>query len=423
MELPSKGALDRAGRRLRESASPSDEDLKLYDAYRASFGPHLRSLVETTIPSLSDSVEIRVDTRLKQPKSVIAKLRRHQTKLSTIEDVGGCRIVVDTTLDARHIVDALSGVLDIVRQRDYWEQPRDGYRAFHLVTQASERHRIEIQVRTDLQNQWANLSEDLFHWVDPEVKYGGGPPMLRAALDRLSQKSAELDEFRATLAVLISESLTLQRQVLTTESRIDLRGTDAVSHLVEARQRLGAVFHHQRELNVLLRSMLADFTQQAQKIAQRARSHGERVGATDDAMDGAADDAMGGAADDAMDGAADDAMDDAADDAALEYFLVIFNPKTYSPQVVAFRADETDKALRELRGAERSVSDAWETVLFLADSLDTIKATHRSYFATSDSVITQPRLLDPLAVETFRSTLNDTNAERRRIEQLLEQIS
>lgn len=83
MELPSKGALDRAGRRLRESASPSDEDLKLYDAYRASFGPHLRNLVETIIPSLSDAVEIRVDTRLKQPKSVIAKLPRTFPSLPT----------------------------------------------------------------------------------------------------------------------------------------------------------------------------------------------------------------------------------------------------------------------------------------------------------------------------------------------------
>lgn len=418
MELPSKGALDRAGRRLRESAPPSDEDLNLYDAYRASFEPHLLKLVETTIPSLSDAVEISVDIRLKQPKSVIAKLRRHQTKLSTIEDIGGCRIVVETMLDARHIVHALSDALNVVRRRDYWEQPRDGYRAFHLVAQISERHRVEIQVRTVLQNEWANLSEDLFHRVDPEIKYGGGPPALRSALDHLSQQGAELDEFRATLADLVSESPALRRQILAAESVIDPRGTDAASHLAEARRCLDAVLHHQRKLNALLRLMLPDFTQQARKVAQLASSRQMRGGA----MDGVLDDAGDNATNDVLDDATNDVLDDAEDDVTLEYFLVLFNPKTYSPQVVPFRADDADKALSALRGAERSAGDAWETVLFLADSLDTVKSTHGSYFAT-DHVVTLSRSLDPSPVETFRSTLNDINAEHQRIEQLLDQIS
>ena len=418
MALPSKGELDRAGRRLRNSESPSDEDLDLYNAYRTSFEPHLRGLVETIASAISDIAEISADTRLKQPKSVIAKLRRHQTKLSTIEDIGGCRIIVETMPDARSVVGVLSDSLDVVRKRDYWDGLHDGYRAFHLIARLSERHRVEIQVRTEIQNEWANLSEDLFHRVDPEIKYGGGPPTLRSALDHLSQKGAELDEFRATIADLVSESSALQRRVVAAELGTHLLGTDAAGCLAEAHQRLDAVFRRQRELNALLRLMLVDFTQQVRKVAQHAKSRARRVDMMGDTGADTADDAMADMADDAM----ADMADDAADDATLEHFLVRFNLETYSPQVVVFRADDADRALEALHGAERSVDGVWETVLFLADSLDTIKTTHPSYFAASAPVLTQPRSLDPSTVETFRSALNQINAERQQIERLLEQI-
>lgn len=423
MALPSKGELDRAGRRLRESESPSDEDLALYNAYRTSFEPHLWSLVETIASAISDIAEISVDTRRKQPKSVIAKLRRHQTKLSTIEDIGGCRIIVETMLDARSVVDVLSDSLDVVRKRDCWDGLHDGYRACHLIARLSERHRVEIQVRTEIQNEWANLSEDLFHRVDPEIKYGGGPPTLRSDLDRLSWKGAELDEFRGALADLVAGSSVLQRQVMAAKSGSDLPGTDAGGCLAEARRRLDAVFHHQRELNTLLRLMLVDFTQQVRKVAQHARSHRRRVDAMDNATDSPIDDAVEGSMDDATEGSTDDAMDDLMDDAALEHFLVRFSLVTYSPQVVVYKAGDVNEALKALHGAESSGDGVWETVLFLTDSLDTVKTTHRSYFAASAPVLTQPRSLDPSTVETFRSTLNEINAEHLQIERLLEQIT
>ena len=419
MQLPSKSALDRAGRRLKESESPPDEDLNLYNAYRTSFAPHLRNLVKTIVSAINDAAEISMDTRLKQPKSVIAKLRRHQTKLSTIEDIGGCRIIVETMLDARSVVDVLSDSLDVVRKRDYWDGLHDGYRACHLIARLSERHRVEIQVRTEIQNEWANLSEYLSHRVDPEVKYGGGPPTLRSDLDRLSWKGAELDEFRAALADLVAGSSALQRQVMAAESGSDLPGTDAGGCLAEAHQRLDAVLRRQRELNALLRLMLVDFTQQMRKVAQHAKARARRVDMMDDTAADMADDAMDDMADDAM----DDMVDHAMDHATLEHFLVRFNLETYSPQVVVYAAGDVDRALKALHRAERSGDGDWETVLFSADSLDTIKTTHRSYFAASAPVLTQPRSLDPSTVETFRSALNEINAEHLQIERLLEQIT
>ncbi len=184
---------------MKEPGAPPEDTLAVYDAYRSSFDAHLRSLVEAIIPLLEEFDVLSVNTRLKQSKSIVAKLRRHRTTLSTIEDVGGCRIVVSSMLDTRGVIQALADQFDIVRLRDYQTDPRAGYRSCHLVGQLSERHRVEIQVRTEIQNEWANLSEDLAHRVDPEVKYGGGPPTLRSALDDLSSQGAKLDTVLAAL--------------------------------------------------------------------------------------------------------------------------------------------------------------------------------------------------------------------------------
>ena len=109
-------------------------------------------------------------------------------------------------LDARGVIQALADQFDIVRLRDYQTDPRAGYRSCHLVGQLSERHRVEIQVRTEIQNEWANLSEALAHRVDPEVKYGGGPPTLRSALDDLSSQGAKLDSALAGLLEVLPET-------------------------------------------------------------------------------------------------------------------------------------------------------------------------------------------------------------------------
>jgi hypothetical protein len=45
---------------------------------------------------------------------------------------------------------------------------------------------VEVQVRTILEDAWANASESLANSVDPDIKYGGGPPGAREILDNAS---------------------------------------------------------------------------------------------------------------------------------------------------------------------------------------------------------------------------------------------
>jgi ppGpp synthetase/RelA/SpoT-type nucleotidyltranferase len=52
---------------------------------------------------------------------------------------------------------------------------------------------VEIQVRTRLQHVWAELSEKLADQLGNEVKYGGGPALIKQLLDQSSQLVARAE--------------------------------------------------------------------------------------------------------------------------------------------------------------------------------------------------------------------------------------
>jgi len=52
---------------------------------------------------------------------------------------------------------------------------------------------VEVQVRTDIQEIWARLSEKLMDRHGLDVKYGGGPPEVRSRLDVLSATAWEVE--------------------------------------------------------------------------------------------------------------------------------------------------------------------------------------------------------------------------------------
>lgn len=138
-------------------------------------------------------VEGTISSRVKQIDSVAAKLRRLPTmRLSVLEDIAGCRIVVATTMDADRLARACSA-LKISRKRNYHESPHNGYRALHLTVRAADGRPVEVQIRTEIEELWANLAERCAALVDPELKYGGGPQEFREFLDEMSELGHQLD--------------------------------------------------------------------------------------------------------------------------------------------------------------------------------------------------------------------------------------
>ena len=192
----SSGEVDRLGERLREADGRlrSAEDVAMYVAWSTGYARAMQE-VRTAIfeRAVEASVEGTISSRVKQIDSVAAKLRRMpSTRLSRLEDIAGCRIVVATTRDADRLAGACSA-LKISRKRNYHESPHNGYRALHLTVRASDERPVELQIRTEIEDLWANLTERCAALVDPELKYGGGPQEFREFLDRMSELGHRLD--------------------------------------------------------------------------------------------------------------------------------------------------------------------------------------------------------------------------------------
>ena len=177
----SRRGIDRLGDRLRASRDAADEELLA--AYRDSF-LNAQLLVMYDLGRLGIG---RPDGgRLKRPESVIAKLQRDsRIRLSRMQDIAGCRLVTDGKTEQDEIYARLQAEFDIYRAYDIRETPHSGYRAVHVVIRHDDRF-VEVQVRTENQRTWARLSESATA-RDSSIKYGGGDPAIRQALDALSE--------------------------------------------------------------------------------------------------------------------------------------------------------------------------------------------------------------------------------------------
>src|SRR4030095_6727255 len=104
----------------------------------------------------------------------------------------GCRIVVaDVAVQEAHVLKAatLFGDAKVLDRR---ESPSHGYRAVHLIVTIGRRV-VEVQIRTTLQDLWAQLCERLAEEVgDPDVKYGGGPATAREILSTASPPISDI---------------------------------------------------------------------------------------------------------------------------------------------------------------------------------------------------------------------------------------
>lgn len=176
----SRRQLDRLGERLR--ATPSLDDGALLVAYRESF-------FETLLAVNFDLGRLGVGEsdggRLKRPESIVAKLERDsRIRLSRMQDIAGCRLVAKDKAEQDAIYARLQTDFDLYRAYDIRENPHSGYRAVHIVVRRGDKF-VEVQVRTESQREWARLSEQAAS-KDIAVKYGGGEPAIRQALDELS---------------------------------------------------------------------------------------------------------------------------------------------------------------------------------------------------------------------------------------------
>ncbi len=189
MSLPSKTKLDQLGERLRRR-EVTDDDFRLLDAFRRSFTAGYEEVLDVIRSTLGLEPTGRP---AKSTSSIIEKLRRETIRLTQIQDIAGCRVVVPDSSAQESTVLQLVEVLSHVNAVDRRTNSSHGYRAVHLVVIADGKP-IEIQVRTILQHLWAEFSEKMADVVDPAVKYGGGPEDVQKLLAEYSDTVEQMEE-------------------------------------------------------------------------------------------------------------------------------------------------------------------------------------------------------------------------------------
>jgi ppGpp synthetase/RelA/SpoT-type nucleotidyltranferase len=186
--------VDHLGDRLR-AGQPSADDLRLLDRYRRSFAESY----EYVISAIRNQLKLDPTGRpTKSTASIVGKLRRESTRLSQMQDIAGCRIVLPDVVTQDSVVQGLVSHLGKVKVFDRRYSPSHGYRAVHIVVSHSQKN-VEIQIRSVLQHMWAELSEKLADVIDPAVKYGRGPEWLRIALMEVSKGITEWERLETQL--------------------------------------------------------------------------------------------------------------------------------------------------------------------------------------------------------------------------------
>jgi len=189
-EVPSesKTKINRAGTTLvQENVSQQalESALDLANRWRASHAYPINTFQATLRTKLKRfKGNPIVAQRLKRMPTIIDKLRRYPNmKLTTMQDIGGVRAILNTVKDVQKLAEDYRSnrrlLHDLIDQKDYIENPRseDGYRGIHLIYRYKNKKvhyydglRLELQIRTKLQHKWATAVESMGTFLGQALK-------------------------------------------------------------------------------------------------------------------------------------------------------------------------------------------------------------------------------------------------------------
>ena len=230
----SRSQIDRLGQRIAESGYVDNNDRALF----ADILDYYETLLDTVCDSLTD-IGLTLTSRIKTTGTLVEKLQRDRgMQLSRIQDVAGARVVLDGD---RSEQDALvkkicSLFLLFPKQPDIIDRrasPTHGYRAVHVIAYP-DRFPVEIQVRTYIQDIWAQIFERIADQWGRQIRYGE-PPDLPSSEDKTTTLHRMTVEFRRGIVDLLM----------------------LISKSIDSVERTHAALRHAREL--LEHAMLTDF--------------------------------------------------------------------------------------------------------------------------------------------------------------------
>src|SRR5207253_1939916 len=155
------------------------ETLSNWRAYHAMQLDTFAKVLKERIQKISDNAVVA--QRLKRTPSILLKLSNHKTmRLSTMQDIGGLRAILNTTEEVYELLDLYKkskSKHSLFSLDDYIKTPKkDGYRSIHLVYKLARTPNLflEIQLRSQLQHIWATGVEVFGTLQNSSFKSGQG---------------------------------------------------------------------------------------------------------------------------------------------------------------------------------------------------------------------------------------------------------
>lgn len=188
-EVPkyTKSEINKAGKIIADPFSTPkerEEALVILNNWRAAHAYPLQVICSNLRQKNPDAIVVQ---RLKRLESITGKIQRFpEMQLYKMQDLGGCRVIVDTIKQVYEAIDKYksSRIRHILkREYDYIANPKEsGYRSYHMVYQFHSESKdtynknmfIEIQFRTKLQHMWATAVEMMGIYTKSNLKSSQG---------------------------------------------------------------------------------------------------------------------------------------------------------------------------------------------------------------------------------------------------------
>lgn len=186
----SRSQVNRAGKMLMSGKTVYEVDaaLEIINAWRTSHLHPLKVLKNSILRELEKIgvVPVLVSQRLKRLSSIEYKLDLNPSMaLALMQDIGGYRVVVRNIDDLQKLKHSLKNSAKkhkLERVVDYVEIPKEsGYRSIHFIYTYHSRVKkysglkIELQIRTKLQHNWATAVETAGLLTNTSLKSSQGP--------------------------------------------------------------------------------------------------------------------------------------------------------------------------------------------------------------------------------------------------------
>jgi ppGpp synthetase/RelA/SpoT-type nucleotidyltranferase len=213
-----RSQIERLGvRLLAGQPQPADSDLAMLRELLRAYD----AILEGAVSRVREQIGVTPTSRVKNSGTIVEKLERHGGSwLKSLQDIAGMRIVGDFDRAGQ---DAL--VVELVELFgdgdrapaivDRRAQPVQGYRAVHVIAFIGG-GRVEVQVRTRWQHEWAEMFEKLADKVGRGIRYGEAPVASPPAwtIDSSPAERLEATEtVRRLYAALIGHAQTMSRAV------------------------------------------------------------------------------------------------------------------------------------------------------------------------------------------------------------------